>query len=384
MINIALDTEVTTFNNGDPFDTRNSFVLGGIYDGTNHTTGSRRDFCNTVNALGSSKTRLILFNAKFDLHWLRNIGCVLDNFPAIWDCQLAEFILSNQQWKYPSLDEACERRGLGRKIDVIKEQYWNRGINTDEIPVDILTDYLKQDLSLTHALYLAQLQDFQTPEHKDKYKLFRLQCQDLMVLQEMEYNGFKFDVKGSLNEAKLLEKKATELDNVMLSFAPDVPLNLNSNIHISCVLYGGEITVEDRLPIGVYKTGAKTGQTRYKILKKIYELPRIVEPIKGTEYEKEGYFRSDEDTLRNLKTSGSSRHLVNTVLERRGVEKLRGTYYEGIPKLIKEHAWDNDLVHGQLNQCVATTGRLSATKPNQQNMPPSCKQFCISRYDCTV
>jgi len=34
---IALDTEVTTSNKGDPFDVRNKFVLGGWYDGSDYT-----------------------------------------------------------------------------------------------------------------------------------------------------------------------------------------------------------------------------------------------------------------------------------------------------------------------------------------------------------
>lgn len=378
---IALDTEVTIYNNGDPFDTRNKFVLGGWYDGISSSSiYNLNDFSSNFNSSRDNILRVVLFNAKFDLHWLRNLGITLNVHDQVWDCQLAEFILSNQQWRYPSLDEACERRGLGSKIDVVKEEYWKKGIDTDEIPIDILTEYLKQDLKLTYDLYQAQVKAFQMPEHVGKYKLFRMQCQDLLVLQEMEYNGFKFDVEKSLNEAKLLEEKATDLDRSICSFAPDVPLNLNSNFHLSSLLYGGTIQVDDRIPIGVYKTGAKTGQTRYKIVTKDYILPRLVEPIKGSELATDGYYGSDEDTLRNLKTTGSGKRIINQILERRGIEKLRGTYYAGIPKLMREHAWSNSLVHGQLNQCVATTGRLSATKPNQQNMPPACKQFCISRF----
>lgn len=377
---IALDTEVTIFNNGDPFDTRNKFVLGGFYDGTTYSIGAGSDFSQCFRTLGSDSKRFLLFNAKFDLHWLRNLGCVLDHLSSIWDCQLAEFILSNQQWRYPSLEEACIRRGLGYKIDEIKENYWKQGIDTDQIPTELLTTYLKQDLLLTYNLYLAQLKDFSLPENQGKYKLFRLQCQDLVVLQEMEYNGFKYDIEGSLNEAKRLEQTANQLDDDIRAFAPDVPLNLNSNIHLSCLLYGGQIDVDDRVPVGVYKTGTKVGQTRYKIVTKSYELPRLIEPLKGSELAKDGYFGSDEDTLRNLKVTGVNKRLIEKILERRGIEKLRGTYYEGIPKLMSEHAWADSLVHGQLNQCVTTTSRLSATKPNQQNMPPACKQFCVSRY----
>lgn len=377
----ALDTEVTTYNKGDPFDTRNKFVLGGWYDGVSYSLYNESSFHDGFLSLGSTQKRFILFNAKFDLHWLRNIKCVLDNLSTIWDCQLAEFILSNQKWKYPSLEESCLKRGLGSKIDVIKKKYWDNGINTDEIPIEELSDYLKQDLSLTYQLYLKQLEEFQKPEHRDKYKLFRIQCQDLIVLAEMEYNGYKYDEEASLNEAKLLEKKSSELDNNILAMFDNVPLNLGSPDHISCMLYGGEIKVDSHVPVGVYKTGAKVGHTRYKIVSQVYKLPRLIEPLKGSELAKDGYFSTNEDTLSNLRATGAVKIIINSLLERRGLEKLRSTYLEGIPKLIKEHSWADSIVHGSLNQCVTITGRLSATKPNQQNMTKEVKDFCISRYN---
>ena len=115
--------------------------------------------------------RQILFNGKFDLHWCNNIGIHFNVRQPIWDCQLAEFILSNQRWKYPSLDEACEKRGIGKKIDTIKLKYWNNNIDTDMIPPAELEEYLQQDVSLTYKLYLAQLAEFKKPEHASKYKL---------------------------------------------------------------------------------------------------------------------------------------------------------------------------------------------------------------------
>ena len=42
--------------------------------------------------------------------------------------------------------------------------------------------------------------------------------------------------------------------------------------------------------------------------------------------------------------------------------------------------WPDYTLFSNLNQCVASTGRLSSTKPNQQNFPPEAKTFCVSRY----
>jgi len=377
----AIDVETQINNKGNPFDETNHLVLGAYGTDTNYSTFVPDSTEGLQISMESAKL-VVLFNAKFDLHWCRRIGIKFNIRLPIWDCQLAEFILSNQQWKYPSLEEACAKRGLGHKIDVIKEEYWNKGIDTDKIPFDILNTYLRQDINLTYLLYLAQVEEFKKPEHQAKYKIFRLQCYDLMVLQEMEYNGYKFNVDQAKKEVAKLEEATTRIVSTLNGMFPDVPLNYSSNDHISCMLYGGDLIHEYRVPVGVYKTGGKIGETRYKIMEQRYKLPRLIEPLKGSELAKEGYYSTNEDVLKNLNATGQAKKLIDLLLERRGIEKLRGTYYDGIPNLIKSMNWKNEIVHGQLNQCVTSTGRLSATKPNQQNMPGNCKRLCVSRYDC--
>ena len=51
-----------------------------------------------------------------------------------------------------------------------------------------------------------------------------------------------------------------------------------------------------------------------------------------------------------------------------------------LPNVINKHNWLPNMLHSNLNQCVAATGRLSSTKPNQQNLPKEAKLYCISRY----
>jgi DNA polymerase I-like protein with 3'-5' exonuclease and polymerase domains len=196
----------------------------------------------------------------------------------------------------------------------------------------------------------------------------------------MEYNGFLFDCKAAKEASTQLEKEAAQCDAYLYREFPDIPLNIGSPNHISSILYGGEIKGVSKVPIGYYKTGARAGEVKYTNFEQTYTLPRIIEPLKGSEQAKEGYYGTSEDILRSLKSKGRVGKIIDTLLDRRGIEKLRGTYYDGIPNLIAEHHWENSIVHGQFNQCVAITGRLSSTKPNQQNLPGGCKKFCISRY----
>jgi len=158
--------------------------------------------------------------------------------------------------------------------------------------------------------------------------------------------------------------------------------NCGSGDHLSCLLYGGTITHTYRLPIGVYASGAKTGQPRNKVFTEEYVQERLVEPIRGSELKKEGFWSTDEQTMLSLKPKTKEvKELIKNILALSRLEKLKSTYYEGLPKLMEERQWENNTLHGKFNQCVARTGRLSSSKPNLQNLPPEALAFCYSSYD---
>lgn len=377
----ALDVETTIANKGNPFTRSNKLVLGGFYDGNEFTYFGPSDRELVQEYLGTCK-RLLLFNGKFDLHWLRRIDVSIPIDMPVWDSQLGEFILSNQSWRFPSLDEACAIRNLGRKIDVIKENYWNKGIDTDEIPIEELREYLAKDLVLHKRLAEEQLKVFhEDDESKRKLNLMRMGCADLLVLEEMEWNGVKYDVEKSLKMANDLAEKIAAIDAAIVGGYSGIGLNINSTDHKSCLLYGGSIVVCDRVPIGVYKSGQRVGETRYKIVEREVKLPRLIEPLKGTELSKEGYYSTDIETLTLLKPQGRAKEIIKGLLERGKLEKLRGTYLAGLPQKIVDMDWEPGYLYGQYNQCVVVTGRLSSSAPNMQNLDKQAKQLCVSRYE---
>lgn len=107
------------------------------------------------------KAKIVVgFNIKFDLHWLRRVGVDISHI-TIWDCQLAEWILNRQSIKgQNSLADACVRRGLPKKSDVIKNDYWDKGIDTDAISWGVLEEYGLNDVFITEELMKAQWYDF--------------------------------------------------------------------------------------------------------------------------------------------------------------------------------------------------------------------------------
>ena len=62
-----------------------------------------------------------------------------------------------------------------------------------------------------------------------------------------------------------------------------------------------------------------------------------------------------------------SKHpVIGKLLEYRGLKKLLSTYIDALPELINP---ETGKIHTSYNQAVTSTGRLSSTNPNLQNIP---------------
>lgn len=159
---LTFDTETTIKNKGHPFTPENKLIcLGYKWLGEKTIVEDYDDeLSNRFNAVLASASLVVGFNLKFDLHWIRRIGCNLDNIKAVWDVQLAYFMLNCQNKPYPSLNEVTEEYGFDQKIDGIKNEYWDKGIDTDAIPKDVLHEYVAKDVELTEDCF------------KHQYKLF--------------------------------------------------------------------------------------------------------------------------------------------------------------------------------------------------------------------
>jgi len=187
---LAFDTEITTWNKGHAFDPRNKLVCWSYAtaDDSGALPWSLQKYRDELQQRITDADLLVLFNAKFDLQWIVKEGLTY-NPHKVWDCQLAHFLMTNQTHRFPSLNEVAEYWGLSLKPDVVRTEYWEKGINTDQIPWHILEEYATHDAVTTYQIYLKQNEALQG----NKRKMFRLQCQDLSLLREMEANGIPFD-----------------------------------------------------------------------------------------------------------------------------------------------------------------------------------------------
>lgn len=387
MCGLILDVETTISNKGNPFDETNKLCYVGLLD-TSHNLFSieyndqpYKKHLEEIQSRITNAEVLVGFNLKFDLHWLRKYGI---NFMGkrLWDCQLVHFILTGQQYPYPSLNSVAAYYNLGSKLDVVATEYWANKIDTPNIPADILEEYLLGDLQLTQKVYEKQQEEFALCT-KPMQRLISLHNQDLMVLQEMEYNGLIFDETKSTELGKELQTQITLLNKSLSEYHKLVEFNPSSNEHLSVLMYGGTIKVKRREVIGLFKTGDRKGQAKEKWVEHEIKFDRLVSPLKGSELTKEGYFSTDEATLKSLRGTKYAKELVELILTRATLEKRLTTYYTGLVDLRTSMNWPVNKLHGQLNQCVARTGRLSSSRPNLQNFDGEIKQLFGSKYAVT-
>ncbi|WP_417119111.1 DNA polymerase I [Olsenella phocaeensis] len=85
-------------------------------------------------------------------------------------------------------------------------------------------------------------------------------------------------------------------------------------------------------------------------------------PTLGLKKTKKGFYSTNAKTLENL---ASEDRRVRTVLDYRERAKIKSTYLDALPALIRK----DGRIHTTLNQTVAATGRLSSSDPNLQNIP---------------
>jgi DNA polymerase I-like protein with 3'-5' exonuclease and polymerase domains len=406
----TLDVETTTFSKGNPFSRRNRLcTVGLLRDGDysdydiEYSDSPYGSHLQRIKEIVEESDLLIGFNIKFDLHWLRRY-CGPVSFRRVWDCQLAEFYLSGQKLFLDenSLGGALVRYNLPPKLDVVRLEYWERGFDTPDVPYDLLTEYQKVDILGTKAVKDIQYERFKK-EGKNLYRSFKLACEDLLVLQEAEFAGMYFNASEARLKAEQAEKDLDAIEQRLSKLVGDSRINWGSSDHVSAVLYGGTISFKVRertervLKDGSVKIGERWGIDPV-------EFPRLVKPVDRSETKDtagmseddlarrnreameagrrivQRTYSVDEPTLRSLKGSKRVKSIIEALLSYSEIKKLLSVYYRGLPEKIDEMDWEPGTLHGNFNQSIAATSRLTSSNPNLQNLAAVTKPLFVSRY----
>lgn len=192
----------------------------------------------------------------------------------------------------------------------------------DQVHLDIAVPYGAEDSDLT--LMICNALEPELKEAGLKKLHDELEVPLTRVLGIMEEQGVRIDTK-------ILKELSVEFDQELAALQQEIdeiaggPLNPNSPKQLREVLF-------ERLGLPVKKR-TKTGpSTDASVLEELSELHRLPELI----------------------------------LEYRSFSKLKGTYVDALPLLIRP---DTGRIHTNFNQAVTATGRLSSSNPNLQNIP---------------
>ena len=322
----------------------------------------------TIYMYENRRFTLVGHNVKFDLLYMLKQQLVhkLENM-VLWDTMIVEYLLSGQTRKFCSLDMLSEKYGGTKKDEKIKE-YWDSGMDTEDIPKSELEEYLKHDVLNTRLIYLEQRQK---AEKLGMMPLIYAQMQALKATTVMEYHGMKFDIFKALDESKGLMEKARDLTErlteAMIAGGIKDP-NPMSNDHVSLYLFGGDQKYIDRVRVldsdgnpVVYKSGIKKGEYKYKNVEVVQTILRCFTPKKEWETSKKGIYRTGDDVLQEY----ADYYWVRNLLELRMINKDLNTYFVGYAKLMWPH---DECIHGTINHCSTATGRMSSANPNLQNL----------------
>ena len=255
-------------------------------------------------------------NIKFDMYVLKRFGIVVQG--VAFDTMIAAHLL-NPSARSISLDSLSLEHLNHETIKI--EELIGKGknqISISNVTLDQTSFYSSEnaDISLQLAKTLkARLKD------NTLYEFFKtIELSLLPVLANMEYNGVFVDSNMLLTMSKDTGRKLDILKGKIFDIAGK-DFNINSTQQLANILFD-----ELELP------QIKKRSTAEEVLKKLrphHELPALI-------------------------------------LEYRKYYKLKNTYLDSLQELINNNT---SRIHSTFNQTIASTGRLSSTNPNFQNIP---------------
>lgn len=237
-----------------------------------------------------------------------------------FDTMLEAYLLDSST----SLQEpqALALKYLGSHIKTYADLTQKGTVKIADLPLEQKAAFLAEDAQINLKLHY-KLSALMAPSVANV--LTEIEIPLLTVLANLEYRGVLIDQNILIKHGKRLKTHILELNKEAISLAGK-EFNLNSPKQLQEILF-----IEQKLPI-IAKTAKGQPSTAEAILQELsyeYRLPAVI-------------------------------------LEYRSLSKLVSTYIDALPKCINEYS---KRIHTSYNQAVTSTGRLSSSNPNLQNIP---------------
>jgi len=328
----AIDTET------DSLDTVTANLVGislstqeesGCYIPINHEYDGcpkQIDLKTVIKVLGTAieknKQKAVGQNLKFDIPILARHGINLDDFHA--DTMLMSYVLNSTATRH-GMDKLAEFY-LNYTTVKYKEITGtaSKQINFSAVQIDIASNYAAEDADITLRLF-NKLNGLLKDKPTQLKLLKEIEYPLVHVLSNIEMNGAKVDKNKLADHSEELSKKIEDLSKQAFKIAGE-EFNLDSPKQLLVVLYEKlKLPILKKTPKGQPSTNEETLQR----LAEEYEIPKVI-------------------------------------LQYRTLAKLKSTYTDS---LIRIENPSTKRIHTSFQQAVTSTGRLSSTEPNLQNIP---------------
>ena len=272
--------------------------------------------------LESSDKKFIGQNIKFDKNVLSKYGVDISTIKN--DTMMMSYVLDASATRH-NLD-ALASFYLGYKTSTFEEVAGKgvKQVTFDQVPIEAATNYAAEDADITLRLYDELSPKLESIDSLNKLNE-EIEIPLIEVLSNMERNGAILNAKILNAQSKDLESRIKKLEKKAYKIAGE-EFNLGSTKQLR------EIFFEKLGYRVIKKTPGGQPSTDEKVLAELaeeYELPKVL-------------------------------------LEHRTLSKLKSTYTDKLPDQISSLSGK---VHTSFHQAVTTTGRLSSSDPNLQNIP---------------
>lgn len=318
-ISIAYNNQITAKNGRVKIDENQENITESYYIPLFHNSGKQVDMdfaiSNLAPIFADEKIAKTMQNAKFDIHVLNHHNMPVKNL--IFDTMLASYIkdssrkhgLKTQSQLYLGyiMTEFTEVAGKFASFDTVEINKAAMYACDDAFATLELTRYWQKNL-----------------DNKELDLLYNIEVPTTLVLVKMEETGVSIDTE-YLKE--LSTEASFQLEKIESKIYKEagITFNINSPKQVSEVLFG-----KMGLKLPGHKKASKS--TNAKVMEEL----ALQYPI------------------------------ARDILDQRHLAKLKSTYIDVLPTLIS--ASDNR-IHTSFNQTITTTGRLSSSNPNLQNIP---------------
>lgn len=198
---------------------------------------------------------IVAHNAAYEISWFltyqrQQFEAFLKRGGRVFCTQHGEYIASDFQSMYPSLDETAPKYGGTHKVDGVKI-LWEQGVLTSQIDPMLLHDYLVNgDIPNTALCFYGQCATF-AQRNQMQYVWERMDA--LLAWSYCEWYGLFVNMPIARKNQEEQEQRIREIKQELQQYIPnDLPetldFNFGSDFHMSALVYGGPIKYRKKVP----------------------------------------------------------------------------------------------------------------------------------------